>query len=81
MNMDPASVWRAKPRRKRRPRRQKSKLFLEIKIVEIDYLTKDEVQNIENNVLNTQIVYPQDETILDVFKRQVKSTPNNIAVV
>ncbi|MBP4137055.1 non-ribosomal peptide synthetase [Flavobacterium geliluteum] len=53
----------------------------EMPIEKIDYLTKEEEQQLLVGFNDTAIAYPKDKTIIDLFEEQVSSTPNNIAVV
>ncbi|UWY30341.1 amino acid adenylation domain-containing protein [Flavobacterium sp. TR2] len=53
----------------------------EIPIQEIQYLTKEEEQQLLVGFNDTAIAYSKDKTIIDLFEEQVASTPNNIAVV
>ncbi|MFY0632132.1 MAG: AMP-binding protein, partial [Flavobacteriaceae bacterium] len=50
-------------------------------IGEIDYLSKQEKQELLVTLNNTGVDYPKDVTVLDVFKTQVASNPENIALV
>ena len=47
----------------------------------IDFLTKEEKHQLLVEFNNTEVDYPKDKTIIDLFEEQVKKTPNNIAVV
>ena len=51
-----------------------------IKICEIDLLTQSETQQLLTKWDFTQIDFPKDKTIIDLFREQVKRTPDNIAV-
>jgi len=53
----------------------------EMPIHEIDYLTKEEEQELLVGFNDTAVSYPKDKTIIDLFEDQVAGTPNNIAVV
>ncbi|WP_173964025.1 condensation domain-containing protein, partial [Flavobacterium collinsii] len=53
----------------------------EMPIGEIDYLTKEEEQELLVGFNDTAVAYPKDKTIIDLFEDQVAGTPNNIAVV
>lgn len=53
----------------------------EIKTNKIEILTQDEKNEILNIFNNTQVDYPTDKTIVDLFEEQVSKTPNNVAVV
>ena len=48
---------------------------------EIEILTPEEKHKITCNFNNYQLEYNKNETIVDMFERQVKQTPNNTAVV
>jgi natural product biosynthesis luciferase-like monooxygenase protein/amino acid adenylation domain-containing protein/non-ribosomal peptide synthase protein (TIGR01720 family) len=47
----------------------------------MEYLTSAEKQQLLFDFNNTDIVYPKDKTIVDLFNEQVNKTPDNIAVV
>ena len=47
----------------------------------IDIVTPEEKDEILNKFNNTNVDYPKNKTIVDLFEEQVKKTPNNIAVV
>ena len=53
----------------------------EIKIADIDMLSKEERDQILYDFNNTAVDYPRDKTIVDLFEEQVGKTPDNIAVV
>ena len=53
----------------------------DIKIADIDMLSKEERNQILYDFNNTVVDYPRDKTIVDLFEEQVKKTPDNIAVV
>ena len=53
----------------------------EIKIADIDMLSKEEKNKILYDFNNTKMDYPKDKTIVELFEEQVEKTPNNIAVV
>ncbi|MFT5824179.1 MAG: tyrocidine synthetase-3, partial [Crocinitomix sp.] len=53
----------------------------EQEIATIDYLSKQEKQAIIVDFNNTEVAYPQDKTIVDLFAAQAKETPNEIALV
>ena len=53
----------------------------EIKIADIDILSKEERNQILYDFNNTKMDYPRDKTIVDLFEKQVEKTPDNIAVV
>ncbi|MGX5686870.1 amino acid adenylation domain-containing protein [Chryseobacterium cucumeris] len=51
-----------------------------LSITQIDYLSDNEKQQLfEFN--DTDIVYPKDKTVIDLFEEQVLKTPNNIAII
>lgn len=52
-----------------------------IKIADIDMLSELEKRQLLYDFNNTTIDYPYDETIVDLFEKQVEKTPNNIAVI
>jgi len=47
----------------------------------INYLTEEQSKQILETFNNTEVDYPKDKTIVDLFEEQVVKTPNNIAVV
>ncbi|MCV9927835.1 amino acid adenylation domain-containing protein [Flavobacterium sp. LS1R49] len=51
------------------------------KIQHIDYLNSEEKQRLLVDFNNTQVDYPRDKTIVELFEEQVQKTPDNIAVV
>lgn len=51
-----------------------------VKIGEIDYLSKAEKNQLLLEFNDTRVNYPGDKTIIDLFEEQVQKTPNNIAV-
>ena len=53
----------------------------DIKLSDIDMLSKEEKNKILNDFNNTKVDYPKDKTIINLFEEQVEKTPNNIAVV
>jgi len=53
----------------------------EIKIVDIDMLSEEERNQILYEFNNTNLNYPKDKTIINLFEEQVEKTPDNIAVV
>ena len=53
----------------------------EIKIADIDMLSKEEKNKILYDFNNTKMDYPKDKTIVQLFEEQVEKTPNNLAVV
>lgn len=50
-------------------------------IEEIDYIGKEEKDELLYKFNDTSLSYPKDKTIVDLFKEQVRKTPNRIAVV
>ncbi len=53
----------------------------QIKLEKIDILTKEEKDLILVDFNKTEVDYPKDNTLCDLFEEQVAKTPNNIAVV
>ena len=53
----------------------------DIKIADIDMLSKKEKNQILYDFNDTYLDYPRDKTIVDLFEEQVKKAPNSIAVV
>jgi amino acid adenylation domain-containing protein len=53
----------------------------EERIENIEMLTKLEKKQILQEFNNTKTKYPYDKTIIELFEKQAKKTPNNIAVV
>ena len=53
----------------------------EIKIADIDMLSKEEKYQILYEFNNTKVEYPSNKTVINLFEEQVEKTPNNIAVV
>ncbi len=47
----------------------------------INYLTIAEKHQVLVDFNDTQVDYPKDKTIIDLFEEQVEKTPNNIAVI
>jgi fengycin family lipopeptide synthetase D len=54
---------------------------INIKLNEIEMLTKEEEDKILNQFSGTYIKYPKEKTINQLFEEQVERTPDNIAVV
>ncbi len=54
---------------------------IDIKLSELELLTKDERQQILIDFNNTKADYPKEKTIHKLFEEQVEKTPDNIAVV
>lgn len=52
----------------------------DLKIKDIDILTKEEKNKILYEFNNTKTSYPKDKTIIQLFEEQVKKTPDSIAV-
>lgn len=50
-------------------------------IHEVDYLSKDEINQLLVNFNKTKVDFPKDKTIIDLFEGQVEKTPNKVAVV
>ncbi|MDI5888436.1 non-ribosomal peptide synthetase [Flavobacterium yafengii] len=50
-------------------------------IQEVDYLTKEEKHQLLVDFNDTDVAYPKDKTIVDLFEEQVLRTPNNVAVL
>ena len=53
----------------------------EVKIADIDMLSKEERNQILYDFNNTKVDYPKNKTIADLFEEQVAKTPDNVAVV
>jgi len=53
----------------------------EVKIADIDMISKEEKNQILYEFNNTKVDYPRDKTIIELFEKQVKETPNNTAVI
>ena len=51
------------------------------KVSQIDYLSEKEKQELLFSFNATEVAYPKDKTIVDIFEAQVKKTPDDIAVV
>ncbi len=54
---------------------------IDIKLSEVELLTKEERQQILTDFNNTKADYPKDKTIHQLFEEQVENTPDNIAVI
>lgn len=52
-----------------------------IKSSDIEIVTPEEKNKILNVFNNTNVDYPRDKTIVDLFEEQVEKTPDNVAVV
>jgi amino acid adenylation domain-containing protein len=50
-------------------------------IQKVNYLTNKEKQQLLFDFNDTEVIYPKDKTIIDLFEEQVAKTPNNIAVI
>ncbi|WP_283591502.1 non-ribosomal peptide synthetase [Clostridium butanoliproducens] len=53
----------------------------EIKLSEIEILSKEEKDKLLYDFNNNKVKYPEDKTLHELFEEQVKRTPNNIAVI
>lgn len=53
----------------------------DMKIAEIQIITKEEKKQLLQDFNNTKEEYPREKTIVDLFEEQVEKAPNNIAVV
>ena len=53
----------------------------DLKISDIDILSNDEKDKILREFNNTKMDYPNDKTIIQLFKEQVHKNPDNIAVI
>ena len=53
----------------------------EINLKDIEIVTPDEQKKLLYTFNNTQMDYPKDKTISQLFEEQVEKTPNNVAVV
>ena len=53
----------------------------DLKISDINIVTQEEIDILENTVNNTKTNYPKDKTINELFEEQVEKNPDNIAVV
>ena len=54
---------------------------IDIKLKDIDILSKEEKNKILYDFNNTSTEYPKDKTVVDLFENQAKQTPYNIAVI
>lgn len=52
-----------------------------ILISEIDYLSHEEKNQVLYHFNDTNVSYPKDKTVIDLFEEQVKKSPSNIALV
>lgn len=52
-----------------------------IKICDIGMLSENEKENVIRGFNNTSLDYPKDKSIPSIFEKQVRKTPNNIAVI
>lgn len=52
-----------------------------ISIENIEIMTNEEKNKILYDFNNTQIDYPKDKSVIELFEEQVRKTPNNIALV
>ena len=55
--------------------------FLDTTIGDIEIISKNEKQKILYEFNDTESVFPETQTIIDIFEQQVKSTPSNVALV
>lgn len=55
--------------------------FPDLPIKSIDYLSEEEKNNVINNFNDTEVNYPKDKTLVDLFEEQVKTSPNTTAIV
>ncbi|MFP7658464.1 amino acid adenylation domain-containing protein [Chryseobacterium proteolyticum] len=53
----------------------------EIRIDEINFLSKSETKTLLRDFNATEVAYPKDKTIIELFEEQVENTPDNTAVV
>lgn len=53
----------------------------EVSVEDIRIMTKEEENKILYEFNNTEIEYPKDKTVVQIFEEQVMKTPNNIALV
>ncbi len=53
----------------------------EIELKDIEIVTPEEKHKILVEFNNTQVDYPKEKTIVDLFEEQVEKTPDNVAVV
>ncbi|MEN2401845.1 non-ribosomal peptide synthetase [Flavobacterium sp. MC2016-06] len=51
------------------------------RIDELNFLSKAETNTLVKEFNATEVVYPKDKTIINLFEEQVEKTPNNTAVV
>ena len=51
------------------------------KISEINMLSEEEKNKILHEFNNTEVNYPKDKTVVQLFEEQVEKTPDNVAVV
>ncbi|OPA72812.1 hypothetical protein BVG16_32030 [Paenibacillus selenitireducens] len=56
-------------------------LVPQIKADEIELIMEEERNKILGEFNDTQVEYPKDKTVIDLFEEQVQRTPNNIAVI
>ncbi|QUI24145.1 non-ribosomal peptide synthase/polyketide synthase [Vallitalea pronyensis] len=54
---------------------------IEVKLSEIDMMSREEREQILYGFNDTKVDYPRDKTIQGLFEEQVERTPDNIAVV
>ena len=53
----------------------------DVKISEVEIITKEEREEILYKFNDTKVNYPKDKTVYELFEEQAERTPNNIAVV
>ncbi len=53
----------------------------DIKIADIDMLSKEEKEQIVNDFNNTKVDYPKDKTVIQLFEQQAEQNPDGIAVI
>ena len=53
----------------------------DVKIANIDILSKEEKEQILDDFNNTKVDYPKDKTVIQLFEEQVEKNPNGIAVI
>lgn len=54
---------------------------IDTKILDIDYLSKEEQNKILYEFNDTEVPYDENKTIVSLFEEQAKKTPDNIAIV
>ncbi len=53
----------------------------DVKISELDIINDEEKYQLLNEFNSTDVDYPKEKTIIDIFEEQVKKTPKNIALI